>query len=133
MQQLLIDTEMLYLLLTEPEKICQRCHDEIEQATARRDLCISVVSLLQLREAGRTGLVKLSQLAGIDNWINSHEAQIFPIDVPVLVTMGTASEPERIADRLILATAQLKKCTLVTKQHIPDAAVELLVCNHLAD
>src|ERR1700756_284148 len=103
-QQMLLDTEMLYLLAAQPNQICDRCHQEIEEAASKRDLCVSVVSLLQLREAamGSMGVVNVNELGAIDTWMNLHTTQVLPLDVSVLVTITKwTTHPERLADRLI--------------------------------
>jgi len=134
-QQLLIDTEMLYLLVAQPKQICKECHEEIEEAATRRDLCVSVVSLLQLREAatGSMGVVNVSELAAIDSWMNRHASQVLPLDVRVLATITNwTTQPERLADRLIVATAQIHSCKLAVRQKIENAAaIEQLVCDHV--
>lgn len=133
-QQLLLDTEMLYLLAAQPDQICERCHQEIEEAASRRDLCVSIVSLLQLREAamGIMGVVNVSELGAIDTWMNLHTTQILPLDVRVLVTIAKwTTQPEPLANRLIVATAQNHSCKLVVRKKIENALVEQLVCNHI--
>ncbi len=122
--KLLLDTEVLYVMLTQSSIISDHHREHIQEIAANGGLRISVASLLQLREAKRDGLISAAHLDAIDNWMKSHAPQIVPIDVRVLASMSRTWDGESVADRLLLATARCEDVRLATFREFPYLQVE---------
>ncbi|HEX7831438.1 MAG TPA: PIN domain-containing protein [Thermoanaerobaculia bacterium] len=126
--KILVDTNVLCALFANPERLSEESRDTLNAAASAGELCVSVASLLQLREARRNDLVSAADLEKVDKWMKLHHPQILPIDMRVLASMSAAHEKESVTDRLILATARSEECRLATFRDFHDANIEFLNC-----
>jgi len=122
--KLLLDTEVLYVMLTQSSMVLDHHREQIQEVAANGGLRISVASLLQLREAKQEGLIGATHLDAIDDWMKSHTPQIVPIDVRVLASMSRTWDNESVADRLLLATARCEDLRLATFREFSYPQVE---------
>ena len=120
--KLLVDTQVLAVLLAGSENISKESYAELLAAAENGELCVSIVSLLQLREAVASRMKKL------DEWMLNHAAHVLPIDLKVYASMSKAHENETMADRLILATARSEDLRLATFREYNDPDIEFLRC-----
>jgi PIN domain nuclease of toxin-antitoxin system len=127
--KLLLDTEVLCALLIHPERFSKESRTALDEASSGGKLCVSVASLLQLREARRTGIIENSDLEKVDQWMSQNQPLVLQIDTKVLASMSAAHEQEAVADRLILATARSEECRLATFRTWLDRNIEYLLCS----
>jgi PIN domain nuclease of toxin-antitoxin system len=76
---------------------------------------ISVLELTRLAEMGRVQ-VKLSLDEWLERSLRTLQAQLLPVDTEVALEAARLPEPQPpdVADRILLATARVHDCELVT-------------------
>lgn len=125
--KLLLDTNVLCALLANPECLATPAREAIDAATASGEICVSVASALQLRQARANGLITAQDLRAFDDWAMRHQAQIIGITMAVVASMSERHSAETLADQLILATARTENCRLATLRELDDPDIECFV------
>lgn len=128
--KILVDTEVLLALLGNADGLSKASREALDTAATKGELCVSVASLLQIREAKREKLFTNADLKKLDAWMLHHETQVLPIDARVIASMSSQHEKRTLSDRLLLATARREDCRLATFRTFNDPNVEFLICTH---
>jgi PIN domain nuclease of toxin-antitoxin system len=126
--KVLVDTEVLLALLSNADGLSKESREALDAAAAKGELCVSVASLLQIREAQREKLLTSADLKKLDAWMYDHETQVLPIDARVIASMSSLHKKQQLSDRLLLATARREDCCLATFRKFNDPNLEFLIC-----
>ena len=114
MTALLLDTHVFVWGQLAPRRLTARAKNAIEEADA---VWVSAISFFDITQKARLG--KWPEVLGVANSLpRLHETQggrIAPLDAEICVSAGSLPWPHRDPfDRLIAATALLRKMTLVS-------------------
>jgi PIN domain nuclease of toxin-antitoxin system len=116
---ILLDTHAWIWFVNDPRQLSERARDAISEATTKRSIYISSISVWEVALLVATGRLELT--IDVQDWIAKSEALPFFTFVPVdnatflrsvLLPGPLHADP---ADRVIIATAIMKGMPVVTK------------------
>lgn len=116
---ILLDTHAWIWFVNDPRQLSERARDAISEATTKRSIYISSISVWEVALLVATGRLELT--IDVQDWIAKSEALPFFTFVPVdnatflrsvLLPGPLHADP---ADRVIIATAIMKGIPVVTK------------------
>jgi PIN domain nuclease of toxin-antitoxin system len=116
---ILLDTHAWVWLVNDPQELSKRARDAISEATAKRSIYISSISVWEVALLVATGRLELT--LDVQDWIAKSEALPFftfvPVDNATFVRSVLLPGPLHAdpADRIIIATAIMKGMPVVTK------------------
>jgi len=116
MPSVLVDTDTLYQYLVGSDGLSPGAVQLIEKAIETGDLCISVVTVIQLKDLNTRKRLKDEELRRVEELLIAtlSRIQILPLDYETALHFESVIDNSKFADRAIAATAHLRGLTLVT-------------------
>lgn len=115
---ILLDTHVIFWLLTTDERLSVRASEAILQARATGEkIAYSPVSLYEIAYAARR--MRMALNSSVEDFIAAVQAHLEMTPLTVEIIVCAASIPDSFhgdpMDRIITATAIVEGCTLITK------------------
>lgn len=124
---ILLDTHTWIWWLAEPQKLSKQGRELIQRAEKKSEIGIAAISCWEVAMLVARGRIGFAM--DVETWIEKSLslAQVRLIDltpkIAILSTRLAGNPPANPADRILIATAQVHACPLVTKdleiQHYP--------------
>ena len=118
---ILRDTHVWLWWLSDPRRLTRRARAAVDAAVADEAVLVSAISVWEVAMLVERGRLRLRM--PVEDWIARSEALPFITFIPVdnAVAVRSVNLPAPLhpdpADRMIVATALLQGCPLVTKDH----------------